>query len=337
MLGATFSTPSSLGVLDASARRPFIHSDGKPYIIRNGQLVPVANALLRYQEWLELDRVVIKAAVDRLTGIADLISKGLTHSLGSIGLTVSQWDRVSDMTAANVSMSGTTKGEQDTPDFSPQSVPVPIVHKDFVLNLRRLEASRILGEALDTTAGDLAGRLVAEASEDILFAGSTVKVGDAVLYGYTNHTNRNTVTLTEQWTAVGKTGAEILADVQSMLAAARADNYYGPFTMYIPSEYEGVLDNDFNSATSDTRTVRERLMQLAGISEIKVADRLTNHNVVLVQMTKDVVDLAMAQDVNTLQWEVDGGMQVRFKTMAVWAPRIKSDYSGKSGIVHLAA
>lgn len=336
MIGADISSPSSFGTLDASAKRPFIHSDGRPYIIKNGRLVPVANAVLMYEEWLELDRVVIKAAVDRLTGVADLISKGLTHSLGSIGLTVSQWDRVSDMTAANVSMSGTTKGQQDTPDFLPQSVPVPVVHKEFVLNLRRLEASRILGEALDTTAGDLAGRLVAEGSEDILFAGSTINVGGAALYGYTTHPNRNTVALAVQWTNGVKTGAQILADVQSMLAAARADNYYGPFTLYIPSEYEGKLDDDFNPATSDSRTIRDRLLLLAGVAEIKVADRLLNHNVLLVQMTKDVVDMAIAQDVNTVQWEVDGGMQVRFKTMAVWAPRIKSDYSGKSGVVHLS-
>ena len=317
-----------------SHMRPFLNAAGQACIVANGKIVPVSNALLRYEEWLDLDRTVIQAAVDRLVGVADLIGKGLVHNLGSIGLTVSQWDRVSDMTEANASISGITKGEEDTPEFDPQSVAIPIIHKDFRLNLRRLEASRILGEALDVTAGSLAGRLVAEKSEDMLFSGSTVKVGDTSVSGYTTHTNRNTWDLAKQWTANNITAAEILADVQGMLAAARADNYYGPFTLYIPSEYEGVLDNDYDTTTASGRTIRERLLQLSGLQEIKVADRLANHNLVLVQMTKDVVDLAKAQDVTTVQWEVEGGMQVRFKTYAAWAPRIKSDFSGKSGVVH---
>lgn len=323
------------GNFHPSHMRPFLNAAGQACVVTNGKIVPVTNALLRYEEWLDLDRTVINAAVDRLVGVSDLISKGLVHNLGSIGLTVSQWDRVSDMDEANISISGITKGAEDTPEFDPQSVAIPIVHKDFRLNLRRLEASRILGESLDVTAGSLAGRLVAEKSEDMLFGGSTVKVGDASIPGYLTHTNRNTVDMSKQWTDATKTGAEILADVQNMLAAARGDNYYGPFTLYIPGEYEGVLDNDYDTTTATGRTIRERLLQLSGIQEIKVVDRLSNHNVILVQLTRDVIDLAKAQDVTTVQWEVEGGMQVRFKTYAVWAPRIKSDFSGKSGIVHM--
>ena len=323
------------GNFDINTRRPFIHSDGRGYFAHNGQLVTVNNALLRYEEWLDIDRVVIEAAVDRLIGFSDLMSRGLVHNLGSIGLTVSQWDRASDITEANVSMSGVTEGQEDTVEFEEEGVPVPVVHKDWRLNLRRLEASRLTGESLDTMMARMSGRIVAEKSEDILFAGASVKASSKNLYGYTNHPSRNPVDMAKQWTANNCTAAEILADVQAMLAAARADNYFGPFTLYIPGEYEGKLDDDYDTTTATGRTIRERILQLSGIKEIKVADRLSNHNVVLVQLTADVVDVAIAQDINTVQWEAKGGMELHFKTFAVWAPRIKSDITGKCGVVHL--
>ncbi|MFQ6413444.1 hypothetical protein, partial [Streptococcus pneumoniae] len=79
-----------------------------------------------------------------------------------------------------------------------------------------------------------------------------------------------------------------------------------PYTIYIPAAYEGRLDDDFNPATTDTRTIRQRLMALAGVVAITVADRMPANTVVVVQLTSDVVDLAIAQDVSTVQWETNG-------------------------------
>lgn len=329
------------GRFNLNSKRPWIGPDGLGRIasIVNGKTVALATnapALLQYDEWKDIDRQVIEVATQRLTGIADLIDAGLTHTLGSIGQTIALWERSSDMTPAQVSMDGMTRSEQDTVSFDTQQVPVPIVHKDFPINLRRLEASRRAGESVDVITSDLAARVVAEKSEDMLFSTSAVTVDGGTIYGYTSHPNRNTVALPLAWTNGGKTGLLILVDVQAMLAAARADNFYGPFTLYIPAAYEGVIDNDFSPGTSDNRTIRERIMQLSGIADIKVADRMPANNLVLVQMTREVVDMAIAQDITTVQWEVNGGMQQQFKVMCVWVPRVKSDYDGKSGIVHMS-
>lgn len=326
------------GHFNVNALRPYIDKNGNSRIVVGHKRSLLVNtpALLQYDEWKDIDRRVIEVAVDRLTGIADLQSRGLTHPLGSIGNTISMWERQSDMTPAEVSMSTSRRSENDRVEYDNKQVPVPIVHKDFGVDLRHLEASRKFGESVDTTQSEIAGRLVAEKSEDMLFAGNTgIVIGGSVIYGYTSHPDRNGVDMVKQWTANNITGAEILADVQAMLAAARADRYFGPFVMYIPGAYEGVLDNDFNPETSDTRTIRQRIMALSGIAEIKVADRLANHNVLLVQMTRDVVDLAVAQDITTVQWDEQGGMRSEFHVMAVWVPRIKSTFDGQSGIVHL--
>lgn len=325
------------GSLNLNALRPFVGRDGRSYVVINGRKFATnAPATLRYDEWKDIDRRVIGVATERFVGIADLISRGLTYNLGSVGITIAQWERSSDITEAQISMSGITAGENDRMLFENQSVPVPVIHKDFSLNWRNLEASRRFGQGLDLVQADAAARVVAEKSEDMLFAGASVQVNGSTIYGYTTHPNRNTVTLSEQWTASGKTGAEVLADVQGMLATARGDNMFGPFTLYIPGEYETKLDDDFAPSSGDTRTIRERIMKLNGIQDIKVADRLSNHNVLLVQMTSDVVDLAVAQDINTLEWDEKGGLQKLFKVMAIWVPRIKSDYDGRSGIVHLS-
>lgn len=325
------------GIFNAGARRPFLHDTKGPCICVNGKVLQTnAPALLRYDEWKDIDREVITIATQRLVGVSDLISKGLTHPLGSVGNTISLYERSSDITGANINMSGIVAGEKDTVNYDNVTVPVPVVHKDFSVNWRRLEASRKFGESVDTSMAGLASRVVAEASEDMLFAGAAIQVDGASIYGYTTHPDRNTVVLSVQWTNGAKTGAAILADVQAMLAAARADSMFGPFMLYIPAAYEGKLDDDFNPATSDTRTIRQRILALGGIEGIQVADRMPAHNVVLVQMVKQTVDMAIAQDITTIQWDERGGMVSEYKVMAVWVPRIKSDYDGRCGVVHLS-
>lgn len=342
MLGAT-------GRLNVHARRPYIDPQtGESFILvvngdQVGKLHANATALLQYDEWKDIDRAVINAAVQRMTGVADLQSRGLTHNLGSIGQTISLWDRMSDMTPANVSMSATTRGEKDTPAYEPQFVPVPIVHKDFDFELRRLEASRLLGESLDVSAAALAGRLVAERTEQMLFLGASAiqvtdpALGQGIIYGYTTHPDRNMVDMDNPWnTLTPEQNAEIITDVMAMMAASRAARHYGPWVLYIPAAYEGKMDEDYKgAASSDTRTVRERIMALQGIEDIKVADFLTGNNVILISLTKDVVDLAIAQDITTVQWTTNGGMSEEYKVMAVWVPRLKSDFDGRSGITHL--
>lgn len=330
-----------LGAFNALAMRPYLDSNGASRIaVRNeggkiGSIEVNAPALLRYDEWKDLDRTVIAVATQRLVGIGDLQSRGLTHPLGSIGVTISQWDKSSDMTPAQADMAGETAGEEDTPAYEYDNVPVPIIHKDFRLNLRRLEASRRMGEGVDVTASAIATRLVAEKSEQMLFSGVPITVDGGTIYGYTNHPDRNLATMNVAWTSIAQAdNDDILTDVQAMTAAARLDRMYGPYVLYIPGTYQGKMDEDYRAA-GDSRTLRQRLLQLEGISDIRVADFLTGNNVVLVQMDRQTVDLATAQDITTVEWPEMGGMQRRYKVMAVWVPRLKSDFDGRMGLVHL--
>lgn len=330
------------GAFNVHARRPFIDDDGVMKVIVNQgagrygkQPVTNATALLRYDEWKDVDQSVITAAAARLVGIADLRSRGLEYNLGSIGVTISLWQTQGELTEADISMDTLTRGEKDRPEYNQQSVPVPIVHKDFGFSLRTLEASRRNGTGLDVTTAELAGRTVAETSEKMLFLGANVRVEGSTIYGYLTHPARVTVDMTTPWSSPTTTGKDIQNEFSEALAALRENKKYGPYVVYVSPNLETKLDDDYNPGTSDTRTVRGRLLENNRVESIQVADFVPDNNVVIVQLTRDVVDLAIGMDLSTVQWQLMGGMGEEFRTMAVWVQRIKADANNPTGIAHI--
>lgn len=325
------------GELNINAGRTYIGRDGRPRIWSNEQkkgLVTNAPATLRYDEWKDIDRKVIEISTQRLKATAAFISRGLTYNLGSIAAVVALWQRSSDMTPAEVTMDGVSESEEDRVNFDTKSVPVPIVHKDFRINMRYLEASRRMGQGVDTIQAGIAARVVAEKNEDMLLSGTPIQVDGATVYGLLNHPDRNTASLPLAWDNVSKTGALILADVITMITAAKADRHFGPYLLLLPQAYEMVLDTDYRA--NDNRTIRQRIMALEGIAGIEIVDRMTANNIVLVQLSDDVCDIAIAQDVTTIQWAEQGGLVQKYKVMSSMVPRVKSDFDARSGIVHMS-
>ena len=92
------------------------------------------------------------------------------------------------------------------------------------------------------------------------------------------------------------------------------------------------LRDDFK-ANSD-KTILERLLQIDSLTAIRSSSKLTGTNVVLVQLTSDVIDLPVGQDITTVEWDTKGGLSMHFKVMAAMAPRIKSDANSRTGLVH---
>ena len=84
---------------DVNALRPYIGKDGRSYITVNGKAVPINNAsTLRKDEWKQMDDTVLQISRYRLTGIADLESRGLVYNIGNgLGTTVMEYENISDM------------------------------------------------------------------------------------------------------------------------------------------------------------------------------------------------------------------------------------------------
>ncbi len=167
--------------MDANALRPWVEDDksrsdyGRSFITTNGKRVPIANAtLLRKDEWKDYDKKAIEIARQRLIGINDLISRGLTYNISNgMGKTVLEYEDVSDIQGAEISMDAVTPGKRDRPKYGISYLPLPIVHKDFQVNARVLAASRTTGTPLDTTLAGMAARKVAELLEEMLFTDLT--------------------------------------------------------------------------------------------------------------------------------------------------------------------
>jgi hypothetical protein len=117
-----------------------------------------------------------------------------------------------------------------------------------------------------------------------------------------------------------------------MKESSQNAKHYGPWMLYNAPSWDKYLDGDFK--TNGDKTVRQRLKELENITDIRTLDFLTSYDMVLVQMTSDVVRLVIGLDINTVQWETQGGMQQNFKVMAIMVPQLRADFSSNTGIVY---
>jgi len=295
------------------------------------------NDTLRKDEWKALDEELVKIATLRLPVARGLISRGLVYNINDgLGTTVLQYEKESDMSAAELNMDATTTGSEDRATYEIASLPLPVTHKSFRLNIRVLNASRKLGQAMDTTNVAIAMRKVAELIEDVTVNGSgTFTYGGGSLYGMANFPSRNQVTLAANWDDSAKTGAMILDDVIDMKQASLDDRHYGPWGLYVPTNYEAKLDEDFK-ANSDL-TIRQRLEQVNNIEFVQVADKLTADNVLLVELMPETMRMVVGLQPQVVEWESHGGLQSHFKVISIMVPQPRADKDGRCGIVHLAA
>jgi uncharacterized linocin/CFP29 family protein len=347
-------------VLDPYAMRPYRNAQGAPVVsyiagwkpvLANGKQVflngralmePVLkerqvfiNALLRKYDWEQIDAELEEIHKQPLVGIDDLRADGLVHSLDGIGVSLTTYEQLGDMSPADVSMSLTPrKGENDRPSFEPVSIPVPIISKPFTLDLRSLSASGRNGhERLDTTGMRQATMTVREALEDILFNGSTVKSGDASIYGYTTLPQRDTGTATQYGGGDFATDTNGHKTLVGMIEALRAKGFRGPFRGYVANtQYSELLElTGANKTDTQLSVIQRTIPQLRSVTP---SDRLDDGEVVVAQMTRDAVDLAVGQDITPVSWVEYGGMVNEFRVLGAMVPRIKYDANGNAGVAH---
>jgi uncharacterized linocin/CFP29 family protein len=352
--GVQFSDPNIAqvqSVFNVNNLRPFIDmKTGRVYVntmMRNkkGKIVPtvipfvansvVNNAVLRRDEWIEIDRAVLKIARERLVGAADLINRGLTYNLTNpMGKTVLEYQDMNDPGEAYTDMDAATQYKNDRPVYQTKYIPIPIIHSDFVISQRVLEASRTTGESIDVSMAEACTRRVAEKLEDHIFTNQTFSYGGGTMYSYVSDPNKNTTTLSVNWDASGKTGAQIKEDVLNMKKALINAKHYGPYVLYVPTDYETVLDEDYS--TQYAKTIRMRLMEIDGIESIKVVDHLPDDTVVMVQMQSSTVRLINGFAPRVVQWSTQGGLMHHFKVMAIQVIQTRADQAGNSGICVLS-
>jgi hypothetical protein len=71
------------------------------------------------------------------------------------------------------------------------------------------------------------------------------------------------------------------------------------------------------------------------LARIRRAPKLEAGQTVMVAPRSNVVELAMAEDIQTIEWQSGSGSTHFFRVMAAMAPEIKSDAAGNSGVAHM--
>lgn len=324
---------------DPNVLRPWLGIDNKTYItvFRDGkptvQQVTNAHATLRKDDWKLLDDAIVKAAQERLRLVNDLRAAGLTFTIPQgMGKTVLETETQSNINDAVISMDGMREGEGDRPEFEITNLPLPITHKDFQFSARQILTSRSGGSPLDTTMAELAGRKVAESIEKLALGRlATYTYGGGTVYGLVNFASRMTRTISDP-TAAGWTGEDLLNDVLQMRQQSVNAFHYGPWNLYVAPSWDVYLDQDYKSDTD--KTTRERIASVNGVQNIITLDFLQDYDVVLVQLTSDVIRMVIGMDITTLQWESKGGLQKNFKVMTIMVPQLRADFNSRTGIVH---
>jgi uncharacterized linocin/CFP29 family protein len=293
---------------------------------------------LSKDDWITLDKAVIQEAQLRMRLVADINNAGLVYNVpNAMGKLILQHQTLTDMGAASISLDGKARGDDDDVEYDLDGIPLPIISKDFTLNLRQLEASRNSvtgGLPLDTTLAERAARKVGEACENMVVNGGPT-FGGLHIYGLTNYPQRFVVNYTAGNWVSGATAQNMINDILLMINRAATRRMYGPFKLVIPPNYNEVLEADYNVAGASLMTIRERILKIEGIKSITLSDWVPNNNIFLVQMTQDVIRMVNGVPVQTIQWDDLGGFIKRFKVFTIMVPQFRADAQGRSGIVHM--
>lgn len=283
-----------------------------------------------------VDQAVVSVGLQRMAVVAEVMAAGLIYNLPNwLSVLELYWQKISRQGTVRRTMLPNARGENSLPDRTPAHLPIFCTVEDFDLNIRLLAASRRAGAALDTTGIENAVLNENEAFEDQAINGANIQSGGYTAPGLLNAPNVNSQAYSggEAWTATGHTGEVIQGDLFNMIGKLQTKKRFGPYTLFVPTTYGLKLQNDFK-ANSDL-TIQQRLEENQfGGRGIKVvtADFLPTDQTILVNMSKDVLDVVMGQAPTSVSWQSGDGWQYNFAILGCIILRVKDDYDGNSGI-----
>jgi uncharacterized linocin/CFP29 family protein len=331
---------------DYMSFRPFIGSDNREYIpVWNGKytedgerqyeakLVANAGAVLRADEWKWLDQRLVDVARPRLQLINSMQAAGMVVNFpDAYSYSIYQYERVSDIDDAVVSMKAKSNTGNDRSVVDLVSIPLPLIHKEFQLEAREIAIARKTGQRLPTHMLELCGRKVAEAAEKlVLGTWGSYTFGSAPLYGIINFPGRNTGNFLNP-TVNGWTPAMMYNSVLQMLQVAQNDFQYGPFDLYYSPGLMRYMLADYTAAYSGP-SLLDKIKAIPALVNVQQLDYLPDNRLVLIQRDQMTASVLRGMDLRTVQWSTDGGETINFRVMAMLLPLLRTDQNGNSGIV----
>lgn len=293
-------------------------------------------SVLRENEWREYDTAVTEVARGEFSLVRDMISEGMRRPMpNAMATTQLVWDRVGDMDDAQIDMTGEAADIRDRIEFGQDSMPVPIIHKGFRLNIRTLLASRKHGMGLDVRMAEAASLKVVHTIEKLFLYGNFAAGANAGrVYGLTTYPYRATGSLTADW--LSATATQVFNDVSAMVEALEAKSQFGPYGLYIPRNYAPVMRKDYDRTTATGSSIMKRLMEIENLKYIRTNVFLPTNNVVMLNLKSQTAEVLDGIQPRIIEWSTQGGMVSLFKVIAIILPRIKRDAADQSGIAHFS-
>lgn len=290
---------------------------------------------LPYDAWKHFDEALLRAATEELVAVKLLQQRGLVYNFDGMKSSTLQYQDMSDITAAQLSMSPIARGRQDKPEYTQKSQQLPFTFKDFSMDVREFEEAMLLNRLSDTTMVEECTRKCDEITEDMLFNGGT-SYGFPAIYGFTTHPDTIPVTMATAWDDNAVDGADVIGEVSDALVALRAAFHKGPYGVFYPTAYSGKIDNDYNATSASPLTIRERILKLDGVEAVLGCDALTGNKVVVAELRTRTVRMLQGLPTRVVDWDSDGGLGMNFKIIQINLPQIRSDQANKAGVALIA-
>lgn len=297
-------------------------------------------AVLRPNEWILFDKTVQTVSLANFTLVKDLMAAGMRMEIpNALGVMTIWWDRIGRLNQAQWGMVPEALSDRGRLEFNTDTMPVPLVHHGFKLNIRHLLAARRNGMPLDTAHAQASTQMVVESIEDMFINGSfSAGAGSGTMYGILSYPYRVTGSLTGSWLSI--TPDQIFTDVNNMIAALEAKNQYGPYGMYIPPTYAAALRKDYVKVSTATgsvgssKTIMQRLMDIEGLQFIRTNRFVPANTVVMIQMSPLTMEVMDGIQPRLIEWSDEGGFETHYKVIAIMLPRPKRDALDQSGLCH---
>lgn len=299
------------------------------------------NAALATDSWVQFDDAAYDTFQETSTLVQNLIGRGLTHEADFMA-EFDYWNTRSTHGKAEVGMHVQATTSDSAVSYGQDGSPIPVIHDDFVVRFREgATEGEELDEDLTTTGVSGASRRVTETVEQLFIGDEDLEFAvnngqDLVdLHGITTHPEVPTLSPGTDWNTDATT---VRDDVRRLRSTIKNDNHVNPgnvgYDLYLGTDYYDVLD-DVDPEGSGDMLVRERVDSLANINSIQELDFMDPASALMLRPTEDVIEVGLANDMQTVQWE--SPFDERFKVLMSAYPRIKVTQEGQVGIAYMEA
>ena len=266
------------------------------------------DAPLSTEEWVKLDEVVVDMARKLLVG------RRFIHLTGPLGAGV-QTVPVPTVSGGEACLHdeegcACEAGECEVIQVTGHKfLSLPLIHQDFRLSWRDIEASRRMGWPLELGPAAAASAACARAEDDFIFHGHPEHGYEGLL----NAASRHTVPLGD-WDESGQAFANIVAATEALVA----DGFYEPFAVVLsPALYAKT-----QRIARGIGRLESKLIQDVAEGGLFRSPVLAENQGLVVAMGAHNFDLVVAQDLITAYLGPEN-MDHTFRVMEILALRIK--------------